>query len=129
MNDKHKRKVATAYLRTALWAETDDDGEPLDAKYDLPDCLPETWEKAGNAVESFLAQPGVCEALMRADEFPAGYDLDSLGQDLWLTRNHHGTGFWDRGLPDPVGAVLTDAAHALGGCDAYITDDGRVAIG
>lgn len=36
-----------------------------------------------------------------------------FGHDLALTRNHHGAGFWDRGLGD-AGDVLTDWAQSLG---------------
>jgi len=46
------------------------------------------------------------------------------GVDLWLTRNHHGAGFWDRGLGD-LGKRLTDASR-LGECDSYVGDDGLI---
>lgn len=45
------------------------------------------------------------------------------GHDLWLTRNRHGAGFWDRGA-GPAGDTLTEAAHALGETDCYLGDDG-----
>jgi hypothetical protein len=32
------------------------------------------------------------------------------GQDFWLTRNHHGAGFWDRGYPKEISDALTAAA-------------------
>jgi hypothetical protein len=35
------------------------------------------------------------------------------GHDLALTRNGHGTGYWDRGY-GATGQVLTSAAHRLG---------------
>jgi hypothetical protein len=46
-----------------------------------------------------------------------GRGLGSVGHDLWLTRNGHGAGFWDRGS-DPVFDRLTDAAR-LGEADVY----------
>jgi hypothetical protein len=46
------------------------------------------------------------------------------GVDLWLTRNRHGAGFWDRGLGD-LGKRLTNAAR-LGEYDAYQGDDGLI---
>lgn len=49
----------------------------------------------------------------------------SIGHDLWLTRNHHGAGFWDRGL-GPAGQHLTNSGHEMGPCDLYICEDGRV---
>jgi hypothetical protein len=56
----------------------------------------------------------------------SGRTLGSAGHDFWLTRNHHGAGFWDRGLPGDLGKRLTDAAHAYGSCDAYAGDDGML---
>lgn len=35
------------------------------------------------------------------------------GQDFYLTRNHHGTGFWDRGYGH-TGALLSEAAKVYG---------------
>lgn len=35
------------------------------------------------------------------------------GQDFYLTRNRHGTGFWDRGY-GPTGDDLTEAAKVYG---------------
>lgn len=48
------------------------------------------------------------------------------GHDLWLTRNRHGAGFWDRGLPGDLGQRLTDAAHAMGSRSLYLGDNGYV---
>lgn len=39
---------------------------------------------------------------------------ERFGHDLALTRNGHGAGFWDRGLPSDAGDVLTDWAESLG---------------
>ena len=46
---------------------------------------------------------------------------DAIGHDFWLTRNHHGAGFWDRGLGD-LGKQLTDLAHAAGECNTFEAD-------
>lgn len=42
------------------------------------------------------------------------------GHDFWLTRNRHGTGFWDRGL-GALGETLTEAAHEAGEVYLYIS--------
>jgi hypothetical protein len=57
-------------------------------------------------------------------------DLDGMnpsqaGHDFWLTRNHHGAGFWDRGL-GALGERLTVSANASGEVWLYIGDDGKV---
>jgi hypothetical protein len=53
---------------------------------------------------------------------------EQIGHDLWLTRNGHGAGFWDR--PEhyygPHQDALDAAAKAFGSVDVYVGDDGRV---
>lgn len=61
--------------------------------------------------------PDLHEALTRFDATP-----ESLGQDFWLTRNHHGAGYWDRGYGD-LGDRLTDAANFHGAVDIYVNND------
>jgi hypothetical protein len=44
-----------------------------------------------------------------------GYTTEQAGIDLWLTRNGHGAGFWDRDeLGDDLGAELTNYANGIG---------------
>ena len=64
------------------------------------------------------------EALAEYYEFgrPEGY----AGHDFWLTRNGHGTGFWDRGLPGDLGGRLTDGARLFPGCVLYVGDDNMI---
>lgn len=52
-------------------------------------------------------------------------DAAQCGHDFWLTRNHHGAGFWDRGYGE-VGVRLTNAAHSYGESSLYVGDDGRI---
>ena len=49
--------------------------------------------------------------------------MDHLGHDYWLTRNGHGTGFWDRDLPGDLGRILTDEAHADGEAYLYVNEE------
>lgn len=56
----------------------------------------------------------------------AGMSEEQAGHDFWLTRNGHGTGFWDRGLPDPYGELLTNAAKDYGEFYVYLGDDGLI---
>ena len=45
-----------------------------------------------------------------------GYSNERLGHDLWLTRNGHGVGFWDRKEleADGLGDKLSDVARSMG---------------
>lgn len=49
---------------------------------------------------------------------------EQIGHDFWLTREGHGTGFWDRGFK--YGDVLTSICKKVGTRDAYISDAGMI---
>lgn len=110
----------TAYIEAALWSSTDNSndqgGEPLDANYGLEDIAPETLASIHED----------CEAFQRDHAEDIGGDLERAGHGFWLTRNHHGAGFWDGDWVDEVGKRLTEASHAYGECDLYIGDDGLI---
>jgi len=112
-------QMTDAYLRAALWSSTDEDGDALDEEYKVSDIAPEAVRKAKHDVERFLRQAG---------PLLSGIAPDSVGHDLWLTRNGHGTGFWDRGY-GPKGDKLTDIAHKFGEQYMYVGDDGKVYLG
>jgi hypothetical protein len=103
------------YIECAIWASTDADGEPLDAE-----LSEET--RATMARECAVFESKNRALLDQANE--EGQSDEYLGHDFWLTRNHHGAGFWDRGLS--IGDALTAAAHAAGERYLYIGDDGEI---
>jgi hypothetical protein len=54
---------------------------------------------------------------------------EEIGQDFWYTRNHHGSGFWDkRELEQEQKEKLTQISHSLKGKYDYIGDDGKIYI-
>lgn len=55
------------------------------------------------------------------------YSLSQFGHDLWLTRNGHGAGFWDRGLGE-LGDNLSDHARIMGEACTYVADSGELEI-
>ncbi len=85
-----------------------------------------------------------CKAFILANEtdleeyaYLTARPADHQGHDLWLNRNGHGTGFWDRDLRqggtkaeaeflEKVRRRLSDAAHKLGPSTLYVGDDGKV---
>jgi hypothetical protein len=73
-----------------------------------------------------------CTSFIRraGPELLKGIAPDSAGHDFWLTRNHHGAGFWDRDEldADDRGKKLTDIAHAFGEKDLVLGDDGLTYI-
>lgn len=121
MATSHEVKIITlAYLECALWSSTDDEGEPLDKRFTLADIGPEVMDPSREDVRAFLD-------LLESEgvEWRGHVSMDQMGMDFWLTRNHHGAGFWDRGLGD-LGDVLTKWAHSYGSADLYVADDGTV---
>lgn len=64
-------------------------------------------------------------ALLLAYEI-SGYEPANAGHDFWLTRNHHGSGFWSRTGLDEIGETLTKAAHECGERDLYTGDDDKI---
>lgn len=111
-------RFTTAYITCALWSSTDDDGEPLDKSHTVSDLAPEAVAKMEADCAKFQAEHG--------DEIKD--NLEQAGHDFWLTRNHHGAGFWDGDWPDETGEKLTQAAHTYGEQSLYIGDDGQIYI-
>ena len=104
-----------AYIDAALWSSTDDDGEPLDKEYGGSDIVSDTKARMERDCASFYEKYG---NLLPKD--------DQGGHDFWLTRNHHGAGFWDGDYEEPDATTLTNAAHAYGEFDLYVGDDGEI---
>lgn len=106
------------YLVAALWSSTDDNGDPLDDAHGIGNIAPESVAAMREDVADFINAQQI-------DLDASGLCDEQIGHDFWLTRNHHGAGFWDRGL-GAVGRRLTDACQPYGRVDLYVGDDGRV---
>ncbi len=115
-----------ACIECALWSSTDnsrdDGGDPLD-QYE-GDIAPETLAKMESECADFQSACAADLDLAYSSETIA-YDAERAGHDFWLTRNHHGAGYWDRDLGD-VGDRLTQAAHAASERYLYIGDAGII---
>lgn len=98
-----------------------------DATFD--DMAPEALAKVIADCTAFQASNA--ELLARAyvlGEAQVCYNEARAGHDLWLTRNGHGAGFWDRSLGE-VGDMLSKACGwrtSFGEVDMYRGDDGKV---
>ncbi len=109
------------YLIAALWASTDDTGEPLDSKFSITSI----------ATESLLSAWAECSRFIRECETDLIHlDDERNGHNLWLTRTRSGSGFWDERVYDESAELamqqLTCASHALGEIDLYIGDDKKL---
>lgn len=113
-------KITLSYFGTALWSSTMDNGSPFDKKYSEKDFHPDSVKKAEDEISDFLS-------LLEAENILWEEEITekNFGGDFWLTRNRHGTGFWDRGLGN-LGKKLTEWAQSYGSSDVYLGDDGKV---
>lgn len=127
MNHQDKLQRAAfiqAFVICALWSTTDNadpgGGEPLENNFSESDF---------DSVTKAIIDTD-CEAFMDANMFDlVNYPADQAGHDFFLTRNHHGAGFWDRdyGTKD-LRSRLTNSSHAFGETDIYVGDDKKLYI-
>lgn len=112
-------QMLAAYIEAALWSTMDEStpqgGNPLDDNYDADDLAPET--RAAMAEE--------CRCFLCDNAADIGDQYAQAGFDFWLTRNGHGTGFWDGRWPADAGQRLTAAAKVWGSVDLYV-HEGRI---
>ncbi len=105
--------VLLAYQEAAWWSsnsETDErGGEPLDdyMAENSTEPTPELVSQMREDVEVFLRK--CAEAGLDLSEC----DAAQVGHDLWLTRNRHGVGFWDRDKGTYGSAETRDALDAI----------------
>ncbi len=117
------------YVTAALWSSTGDDGRDLDDDYSGDDIAPDTMAKIREDVSAFYQGN---RPLLTAHTTP-----EQAGHDFWLTRNGHGTGFWDRGYKgtggkrararfDAAMTRLSDDARVWGESTLAVGDDGKI---
>lgn len=108
-------EIMTHYLRCALWTEEER----------LKEDRPNVYINVSNFSENskIKAYQDIKLFLEYAGDAVNGIDEEQLGHDLWLTRNHHGAGFFDRGYDSDIEKRLIDAAHKLGEIDIYVDDN------
>ena len=126
MRSIHLNKLdsfTSSYITCALWSSMDNlesnGGDPLDKKYTIEDIESSTLKKMVMDCQNFKLKYE--ELYDRGD-----WSDDEAGHDFWLTRNGHGTGFWDRGYgneeKEEIGKQLTQAAKSYGTFDLYLGD-------
>ncbi|MFD6092817.1 hypothetical protein ACFWGN_11905 [Oerskovia sp. NPDC060338] len=127
-HDERVENASQQYLDTALWSSSDELVEqglanPREVMWeDLP---AQTQTKIREDVERFLiGQRHVLKATGSPDYFGCE-DATQVGHDLYLSRNGHGAGFFDRGLGEH-GDRLQDVARALNESSPIVGDDGNI---
>lgn len=128
--------ITKHYLIAMLWTMPGDDAcENPGDNITIEDLPQETIQRATNDVVTFVAFCGVLFDMAMAcyddgyGQHPdAGSAEAAFGHDFALTRNGHGTGFWDRdseGLPRVLGEALTRLCEAFGEANLYLWGDGK----
>jgi hypothetical protein len=107
----NKETILHHYLIAALWtAELDNSNIENIQQYSI--------DQAKKDIDLFVNK---CEK----DLIASGLSDEQIGHDFWLTRNHHGAGFWDRGLEQGIADRLTATCHDFKEMNVF-SDDGSV---
>lgn len=129
LEQDYRAEFVVAYAECLLWVGLDwtydgADPTPLDENYTLDDIAMTAWNDIRSACADFIDANG-------ADLLASGNSAEQSGHDFALTRNGHGTGFWDRcynpELPEYAPLQhLADAARVYGESDLVVGDDGEL---
>lgn len=114
------KNILEGYLECALLSSTQDNDSPFGDDYGIEDISAESIKSAEKDIQDFVA-------LLKDEKIEWENEITEcrFGYEFWLTRNHHGSGFWDMGLGE-LGKKLTEWAHSYGSSDVYLGDDGVV---
>ncbi|NCQ51636.1 hypothetical protein GW796_07025 [archaeon] len=121
-NFEKQDEFTKAYIVAAIWTsepEDVDDNNTFDVikiPQDILDLV---------SLECKTFQENNEKLLDAAYSSGKDYEASRAGHDLWLTRNGHGVGYWDRDLGE-IGEKLSDKARELNGSDLYLGDDNNL---
>ena len=120
--------ILNNYFEAALFTEEENlikdindnsDNELRNGHFTIYDFTENAKEKSIADIKTFLSKVGSA-----ADDISD----EMLGHDIWLSRNSHGAGFFDRGYDKEIVEILMDAARSLKGVDLYVTSDMKIDI-
>jgi hypothetical protein len=116
------QQVLNGYVECALFASNapGDDRSFRKRGFTRGSIVPETLAGMRSDVERFLRE---------APKIIGDTEVEpsQIGHDFWLTRNHHGTGFWAGDyLPEPQLKELTELAHTFGEYSLDLNDFGEL---
>jgi len=106
------KDILPSYLEACTWAESGDE------HCSLGEHAPEFHRLA----HAYALKR--CASFLHENPDVEGLPADSVGHDLWLSSQGHGTGFCDRGYDYSRGIRLSVRAK-LEQADVYLGDDGQ----
>lgn len=125
--------VVHGYLTAALETTLDEDDEPLSVSYSEFDFTRTVKRKVEMEIEEFVEDinsRGLLKPYIDAMKQYFGNEdkaWEQLGIDLWLSRNGHGSGFFDKFTVDKnVRDELQKLANDLGEVYLIAGDDGEL---
>lgn len=98
----NQEKFTAAYLEAMDFTELGEDTQP---------------PRGAELTELSKAQAlKACSRFYNTYKVEIGEHIEQAGHDFWLTRQHHGAGFWDRPeiYGEEVASQLAQACHAIG---------------
>jgi hypothetical protein len=111
--------IIRQYLLTALWTADDESDRNSFQDKSVYDFSNEAKKQAKEEIEWFIDITG--DAIIRSN-----ISDGSIGHYLWLTRNGHGSGFWDNNYRKEDEDELCYLSEILGECLIYTGDDGKI---
>jgi hypothetical protein len=115
--------ILKAYLECVIFTEEgyhdEDDNDSFEGKgiYDFSETARKT---AKDQIEWFVS--AAADALDDISD-------ESIGHDIWYTRNGHGVGFWSRGYEKNIDETLCELCEILGNVDAYVSENDEICFG
>jgi hypothetical protein len=121
--DDFTNSYVAAAMATSMDNRKPNGGDPLDKNYTVNDFHTDPLERMKKDCEDF--QKRFSQYLEKL-----GIDDGEAGTMFWLSRNGHGTGFWDvrdwkNEYAEAWGDLLHKAAKSYGPYDLYFADSGR----
>lgn len=115
-----------AYIYTALETSSDENDYYLDQNYGPGEIEYAAYARMVNDCKNFQRINASLLALEdpRLDDKAIAY---KAGTDFWLTRNGHGSGFFEW-KNEMQAELLANSAHAFGSQNLYVTDSGTIGI-
>ena len=122
-NDKNHAAMVVAYIEAMQFSTVHNENGDYLEDYELSE---QAHQAAVIACSRFIEKHGNDLEVVRGMFIDYGYE--QAGHDLFLTREGHGTGFWDRGLGH-YGDVFTKYCEEINVCDPYVGDDNLIYMG
>ena len=117
ITDEEVREALDGYLQAAKFTGVTQDGDSLDGT-DYA-WSGDAQNEARDDVIDFVSSN---VAAIREFQRVTGHGWLQVGIDFSLTRNGHGSGYWDRGAGD-VGIELTNVSKPHGEAIVYVDDN------